>query len=100
VKRDWQENVEYEAPAKLPREVIQAIESDALAVFAGLGCRDVARADFRVRDGVPYFIEINPLPGLSPDSGDIVFLAYRMGLTYPQLVGMILDAAVKRLGLG
>lgn len=99
VKRNWEENVEYEAPAKLPRDVIRAVEADALAVFAGLGCRDVARADFRVRDGVPYFIEINPLPGLSPDSGDIVFLAYRVGLTYPQLVGMILDAAAKRCGL-
>ena len=99
VKRNWQETVEYEAPAKLPSEVTRAIEIAALTVFTGLGCRDLARADFRVRDGVPYFLEINPLPGLSPDSGDIVFLAYRMGLTYPQLIGMILDAAVKRLGL-
>jgi D-alanine-D-alanine ligase len=99
VKRDWQQNVDYEAPAKLPPEVTRAIEADALAAFAALGCRDIARADFRVRDGVPYFLEINPLPGLSPDSGDIVFLAYRMGLTYPQLVGMILDAAIKRCGL-
>ncbi len=99
VKRDWQSNVEYEAPAKLPPEVSRAIEADALAVYMGLGCRDVARADFRIRDGVPYFLEINPLPGLSPESGDIVFLAYRMGLTYPQLVGMILDAAIKRYGL-
>src|SRR5262249_54174253 len=71
VKRAWHDKVEYEAPAKLPREVTRAIEADALAVFAGLGCRDVARADFRVRDGVPYFLEINPLPGLSPDSGDL-----------------------------
>jgi D-alanine-D-alanine ligase len=99
VKRDWQVNVEYEAPAKLPPEVTRAIEADALAAFAALGCRDIARADFRVRDGVPYFLEINPLPGLSPDSGDIVFLAYRMGLTYPQLIGMILDAATSRLNL-
>jgi D-alanine-D-alanine ligase len=99
VKRNWEATVEYEAPAKLPREVTQAVEADALAVFAGLGCRDVARADFRIRDGVPYFLEINPLPGLSPDTGDIVFLAYRMGLTFPQLIGMILDAAVKRCGL-
>lgn len=100
VKRNWQENVEYEAPAKLHREVTRAVEADALTVFTGLGCRDVARADFRIRDGVPYFLEINPLPGLNPESGDIVFLAYRMGLTYPQLINMILDAAVKRCGLG
>ena len=99
MKRDWQDNVDYEAPAKLPPDVTRAIETDALTVFAGLGCRDVARADFRIRDGVPYFLEINPLPGLNPDSGDLVFLAYRMGLTYPQLIGMILDAAIRRWGL-
>jgi D-alanine-D-alanine ligase len=59
----------------------------------------VARADFRIRDGVPYFLEINPLPGLNPESSDLCYLAYRMGLTYPQLIGMILDAAAKRCGL-
>jgi D-alanine-D-alanine ligase len=100
VKRNWEATVDYEAPANLPPEVTRAVEADALAIFAGLGCRDLARADFRVRDGVPYFLEINPLPGLNPESGDIVFLAYRLGLTYPQLVGMILDAAVKRCRLG
>jgi D-alanine-D-alanine ligase len=99
VKRAWHDQVDYEAPAKLPPEVTRAVEADALTVFAGLGCRDVARADFRVRDGIPYFLEINPLPGLSPDSGDLCYLAYRVGLTYPQLIGMILDAAAKRCGL-
>jgi len=99
VKRDWQNAVEYVAPPRLPKDVLHALEADAMAVFVGLGCRDVARADFRVRDGVPYFLEINPLPGLNPDSGDLCYLAYRMGLTYPQLIGMILDAAVKRCGL-
>jgi D-alanine-D-alanine ligase len=99
VKRNWEATVEYEAPANLPRGVCQAVEADALAVFAGLNCRDLARADFRVRDGVPYFLEINPLPGLSPDSGDLVFLAQRMGIDYPRLIGMILDAAIGRCGL-
>ena len=54
---------------------------------------------FRIRDGVPYFLEINPLPGLNPESSDLLYLAYRMGLTYPQLIGMILDAAATRCGL-
>jgi D-alanine-D-alanine ligase len=100
VKRNWESTVSYEAPAKLRTELSNAIEADALAVFTGLGCRDLARADFRIRDGIPYFLEINPLPGLNPESGDLVFLAYRMGLTYPQLIEMILDAAMKRCGLG
>jgi D-alanine-D-alanine ligase len=99
VKRNWHDAVEYVAPARLPPEVARALEADAMAVFAGLGCRDVARADFRVREGVPYFLEINPLPGLNPESSDLCYLAYRMGLTYPQLIGLILDAAMTRCGL-
>jgi len=99
VKRNWAEAVDYVAPAKLPRDVLHAIEADAMALYAGLGCRDVARLDFRVRDGVPYFLEINPLPGLNPDSGDLCYLAYRMGLTYPDLIRLILDAATARYGL-
>ena len=70
-----------------------------MTIFAGLGCRDLARVDFRIRDGVPYFLEINPLPGLNPESSDLLYLAYRMGLTYPQLIGMILDATLSRYGL-
>jgi D-alanine-D-alanine ligase len=100
VKRDWKAMVDYEAPAKFPRELLQEIEADALAVFTGLGCRDFARADFRVRDGVPYFLEINPLPGLNPDSGDLVIMSGLLGIAYPTLVEMILNAAIERCGLG
>ncbi len=100
VKRDWVSQVHYEAPAKLPLEVTHRLEAAALTVFGALGCRDVARADFRVRDGVPYFLEINPLPGLNPESGDLCYLAYRIGLTHPQLIRLILDAALTRCGLG
>ncbi len=99
VKRAWDGVVSYEAPAKLPNGVYAEVVADALAAFAALGCRDVARADFRVRDGVPYFLEINPLPGLNPDSGDLCYLAYRMGHTYADLIRLILGAAVTRCGL-
>lgn len=99
-KRNYAETVEYEAPANLTPDVTSAVVADALAVFTALGCRDVARADFRVRDGVPYFLEINPLPGLSPESGDLCYLAYRLGLTHADLIKLILDAAVSRCGLG
>ena len=96
VKRDWENRVDYECPPNLPFETLLAIENAALQAFDVLGCRDVARVDFRIRDGVPYFLEVNPLPGLNPLSGDIVFIAQRMGLTYTQLIEAIVEAALSR----
>jgi D-alanine-D-alanine ligase len=100
VKRDYANRVDYEVPARLPPGASEAVVADALTAFAALGCRDVARADFRVRGGVPYFLEINPLPGLNPATGDLCVLATGLGITHAELIGMILDAAVKRYGLG
>jgi D-alanine-D-alanine ligase len=61
-----------------------------------LGCRDVARIDFRVREGVPYFLEANPLPGLNPESSDLVIMASLLGWKYPKLVQAIFQAALER----
>lgn len=100
VKRDWDRHVEYVCPPRLPVEVVRAVEEAALTAFDALGCRDVARVDFRVRDGAPLFLEINPLPGLNPEASDLCYLAYRVGLTYPELIRMIFEAAVARAGVG
>ena len=67
--------------------------------YHALGCRDVARIDFRLRDGIPYFIEANPLPGLNPESSDLVIMAGLVGVSHAELIGMILDAALERLKL-
>jgi D-alanine-D-alanine ligase len=99
VKRDWRRRVSYETPARLPSAVQQAVEKAALLAYNALGCRDVARLDFRLRDGVPYFLEVNPLPGLNPESSDLVLLAQGVGVGYHQLIGTILNHALRRQGL-
>jgi D-alanine-D-alanine ligase len=98
VKRDWRERVRYECPARLSAADTRAVCQAALASWHALGCRDVARIDFRLRDQVPYFLEANPLPGLSPVSGDLVLLAGFMGVTYPELISRIVSAAASRQG--
>lgn len=98
VKRDWQRRVRYECPARLDPVVADAVRRAALAAYRILGCRDVSRVDFRLRDGVPYFLEVNPLPGLNPESGDLVLLSRMVGWTYPQLIGRIVEEAVRRQG--
>jgi D-alanine-D-alanine ligase len=96
VKRDYKNQVEYECPAQLEDEVRERIRLASLKVFQTLGCRDFARIDFRIGSGgTPYFIEINPLPGLGTHS-DLVIMALRLGWTHQELVNTVLNAALKR----
>jgi len=98
IKRDWEKLVRYQCPAPLPESTLKNIERMAKLAFTTLGCRDISRVDFRVtRDGEPYFIEINPLPGLSPSYGDLPIMARSLGYSYEDLIGMILDNALSRI---
>jgi D-alanine-D-alanine ligase len=99
VKRDFRNLVDYTAPARLSPDLKRELELAALTAFDALGCRDVARLDFRIRDGIPYFLEINPLPGLNPESSDLVIMANLLNVSHSELVTRILTAATTRLGL-
>ncbi len=99
VKRDWESLLTYECPALLAKGILQDIADSSLRAFEALGCRDFARMDFRISpDGTPYFLEVNPLPGLNPKSGDLPIMARKVGWTYEDLIRAILDAALQRLG--
>jgi D-alanine-D-alanine ligase len=82
---------------KAPEARYPAALDDVLAAYDALGCRDVARLDFRLKDGVPYFLEANPLPGLTPGSSDLVIMFVALGLEYRELIDRILNAALDRL---
>jgi D-alanine-D-alanine ligase len=100
VKRDWQRLVSYRCPPHLPVQCVQKIEAMALTLFQVLGCRDMARLDFRVdRGNHPYFLEINPLPGLSPVYSDLPIMAGLVGWSYIRLIEAILDASLSRYNL-
>lgn len=99
VKREFRKLIDYGCPPALPPELVRELEVGALAVFDALGCHDVARLDFRIQDGVPYFIEINPLPGLNPDSSDLVIMANLLHVSHAELVTRIVQAAITRYGL-
>lgn len=99
VKRDYRRQVRYECPAPLSAELAARVKEAALKAYDVLGCRDVSRIDFRIRDGVPYFLEVNPLPGLNPEDSDLVIMARLLGWSHARLVAAILDAALHRLGM-
>ena len=97
VKRDWERRVRYECPARLPGYGDNAfVEKAALEAYRMLGCRDVARIDFRLSKRGLYFLEANPLPGLNPDTGDLIIMARLSGWSYEHLIGGIFQAALDR----
>jgi len=99
-KRDFTNQVEYHVPPRLPSKQLELLYQNALKAFVALDCRDFARIDFRFdRNGVPKFVEANPLPGLAPEKSDFVILARRVGLDHTALIGAILKEAFLRLGI-
>lgn len=96
VKRNYLELVDYECPAGLEEKVLHRLQTSSLKAFNALGCRDFARLDFRISTaGAPYFLEINPLPGLGTHS-DLVIMAKMMGWSHRQLISNVLNAAIER----
>ena len=96
VKRNYLEMVDYECPAALEEKILQRIQTASLNAFRALGCRDFARLDFRISAaGVPYFLEVNPLPGLGSHS-DLVIMAQKLGWNHEQLIGAVLSTALER----
>lgn len=100
VKRDWENEVEYHVPPKRESKVTRDVGALALAAYRALGCRDISRVDVRLtHTGEPRFLEVNPLPGLNPNTGDLCILSARSGLPYGELVAQIVENARARQGL-
>jgi len=98
VKQDCFKHVIYQCPPKLTPQELRAVERAARETFQALDCRDVARVDLRMNDqGQVYVLEINPLPGLTPDYSDLVLIAKAAAMDYRTLIAEILAGGLKRL---
>jgi D-alanine-D-alanine ligase len=96
-KQDWSSKIRYDTPAVLEAQQLKALERAARECFISLGCRDVARVDFRMDEqGKIYFLECNPLPGLTPGWSDLVLIAKAAGIEYNPLIAEILSGAIRR----
>ncbi len=100
VKRDWEVEVDYHVPPRRPAAVVAAVEKVALDAYRALDCRDVGRVDVRLDGaGRPMFLEVNPLPGINPITGDLCILARGSGVSYDRLIGAIVASARERWGI-
>ncbi len=84
-------------PADIDAATADRIYDVARRSYALLGCRDYARVDLRLRNGVPYVLEVNPNPCLAPDAG-FPNAARVAGHEYPAMVSQIAEWAWWRRG--
>jgi D-alanine-D-alanine ligase len=64
--------------------------------FDALACNDYCRMDWREKDGIFYFLEMNPLPGIHPKEADLTNMAVNAGITHHEMMNLILFEALKR----
>jgi len=83
--------------AELSEEVKGFIIDCCLKLFSRLECRDYCRFDWRLdNEGNPKLLEVNPNPGWCWD-GHLAKMAEIGGISYREMLGLILEAAEKRL---
>lgn len=83
-------------PYKQKDKLASRLKKLAINAYRVLECRDFGRVDFRVnKKGEVFVLEINPLPALNPDDA-LAVSARAEGKSYSQLIGLIIEEALKR----
>ena len=65
------ERVQLEVPATIGERERAVVVRAAERAFSALGVTGYGRADFRVKDGVAHFLEMNPLPSLANGDDEV-----------------------------
>jgi D-alanine-D-alanine ligase len=79
-------------PGRFSQAEKELLYEAAALVHRTLGLSQYSRSDFMIRDGEVYFLEVNTLPGLTPES---LFpkAAAAIGCTFPELIDHLVRTA-------
>ncbi len=87
-------------PADIEPALVEHLNTLAIRGHQAIGALDISRIDFRLTaDGKPRMLEINTLPGMTPDFSDLCMIAKADGISYRELVLEILYLGASRYGL-
>mgnify|MGYP006298925023 CR=1 FL=1 len=96
---DASEVLDTYCPARLTPVQRDRVLKTAETVYRVFRTDDFGRVDLRLDQvGQPYFIEINPLPGLREKS-PLVTAAAAVGFRYEEVIERIITSAARRYGL-
>ena len=90
----------YFCPANIEHELEKKLKYFAVRAHLLLNALDISRTDIRLdEEGNPRLMEINTLPGLTPNYSDLCLQAKAEGICYEDLILEILYLAASRWGM-
>ncbi len=88
----------YHCPADLDTRTTQRVQDAALAAMKAVGVEVYGRVDIMLRrDGEPYVLEINTIPGMTVSSL-LPKAARAVGIEFPQLMQRIIELSLEARG--
>lgn len=78
-------------PARISDEITRKVQQTSLKIYKALNCKGIVRIDYIINDGTPYFLEVNTVPGMSPNS-IIPKQIKTMGLTVAEVYKKIIES--------
>jgi len=93
-KAKYDDEGTVEEVVQLPEELYAKVKDAALTCYKALKCSVYARIDMMVKDGIPYVMEVNTLPGMTKASL-LPKSAQASGIPYGKLLDWIIENSLK-----
>lgn len=93
-KAKYEDAATIEEIVELPPAVYERVTEAAKACYRALKCDVYARIDMMIKDGIPYVMEVNTLPGMTKNSL-LPKSASSAGITYTKLLDRIIEISLQ-----
>ena len=89
------EEIKLRVPAQMKETEYELLKQTAFSVYHAFGCRDYARLDIRLRNGIFYVIDVNPNPDIGPETS-MTYAAEIAGYSYGEMISYLINLAAQR----
>ncbi|MFJ7915205.1 MULTISPECIES: D-alanine--D-alanine ligase [unclassified Lysinibacillus] len=96
-KAKYEDAATIEEIVELPSAIHERVTEAAKACYKALKCDVYARIDMMIKDGIPYVMEVNTLPGMTKNSL-LPKSASSAGITYTKLLDRIIEISLQVRG--
>ncbi|MGZ6276995.1 MAG: D-alanine--D-alanine ligase family protein [Syntrophales bacterium] len=88
-------NIGLQLPAPLGEAEYERLKKTSILAYKTSGCRDYARLDIRLRDGIFYVLDVNPNSDISAEASMACAAEYA-GYSHGEMISRIINLAAKR----